>query len=165
MFSCGPQSLELVKCGPPASLSLRPLVQSRSGVANLYHKWAKILIKKVQGAKFLIKIPLGAKLLQFQLKLLVLYCLSHLKKSLRAISKAHAGQKWPAGPALAAPGLEASWPSGLMRFRLFVCFTTILYGTSWATQLCSALSVCLLVCLIFCQYCDHLCIVLPLSKN
>jgi hypothetical protein len=28
-------------------------------VANLFHKWAKILIKKVQGAKFLIKNPFG----------------------------------------------------------------------------------------------------------
>jgi hypothetical protein len=28
---------------------------SRPGLANLFHKWAKILIKKVKGAKFLIK--------------------------------------------------------------------------------------------------------------
>ena len=31
--------------------------------------------------------------------------MSHFKKSLRAIPEAQAGQKWPAGPALAAPGL------------------------------------------------------------
>ena len=34
---------------------------SRSGVANLFHKWAKILIKKVEGAKFLIKNPFGGQ--------------------------------------------------------------------------------------------------------
>jgi hypothetical protein len=34
---------------------------SSAGVANLFHKWAKILIKKVQGAKFLIKNPFGSQ--------------------------------------------------------------------------------------------------------
>ena len=32
--------------------------------------------------------------------------MTHLTKSLRAIPKAQAGQKWPAGPALAAPALD-----------------------------------------------------------
>ncbi len=41
---------------PKAFLCLRGQYCSvRPGVANLFHKWAKILIKKVQGAKFLIK--------------------------------------------------------------------------------------------------------------
>ena len=39
---------------------------TRPGVANLFHKWAKILIKKVQGAKFLIKNPFwGPKFYSF----------------------------------------------------------------------------------------------------
>ncbi len=36
-------------------------LRSRTGVANLFHKWAKILIKKVKGAKSLIKTPFGGQ--------------------------------------------------------------------------------------------------------
>jgi hypothetical protein len=72
-------------------------------VANLFHKWGKILIKKVQGAQFLIENSSGG---QNSAILAQIACLSHLKKSLRAISKAQAGQKWPAGHALAAPDLR-----------------------------------------------------------
>ncbi len=48
------------------------------------------------------------QILQFQQNCYLeanLNCISHLKKFLRAIPEAQAGQKWPAGPALAAPGL------------------------------------------------------------
>ncbi len=47
--------------------------------------------------------------------------MTHLKKSLRAIPKAQAGQKWPAGPALAAPGVENSPLQGATGVFIVAC--------------------------------------------
>jgi hypothetical protein len=49
--------------------------------------------------------------------------LESLKKSLRVISKAQVGQKWPAGPTLAAPGLGKEKKSFGEGWFLFLGFS------------------------------------------
>jgi hypothetical protein len=79
---------------------------SRSGVANLFGKRAKFMIKEVHRAKSWFKGNLAGQVFSSFTANLCANCLSELvKKSPWAISKALAGKKWPAGPALATPGL------------------------------------------------------------
>jgi hypothetical protein len=79
---------------------------SSTGVANLFGKRAKFMIKEVHRAKSWFKGTLAGQVFSsFTANLCANFLSELVKKSPWAISKALAGKKWPAGPALATPGL------------------------------------------------------------
>jgi hypothetical protein len=87
---------------------------SIAGVANLFHKRAEIWHKKAQRANIFIETILaGQDSTKYNTFIVIKkenYYDKCLKLSSRAIKKVFAGQKWPAGLALATPALLQGFP-------------------------------------------------------